>query len=251
MKERETYFIKGASDLLGIPQSTLRYWEGEGLIWIKRDEQNDYRQFSVQSVIDISDVAFFRNLDVPVRELKNLFTMSLEELDATLKGVEQKVEQQYLELEQKKERIERQRYFIKLVEQLQKKQMCYGEPDLNYMIPFQLDCRQHWEETIKNPYYYGIVMEKENNWEVMTGIVEAETSEKKQKLLWKKENGKNKKYIETILMIQSDKIGNNNIEQIIKEANKMGIKPRRLIGRFLVSGFDRIRWDYYRVWLEE
>lgn len=85
----------------------------------------------------------------------------------------------------------------------------------------------------------------------MTGVVEAETSEKKQKLLWKKENGKNKKYIETILMIQSDKIGNNNIEQIIKEANKMGIKPRRLIGRFLVSGFDRIRWDYYRVWLEE
>jgi predicted transcriptional regulator len=46
---RNSFCIGEISDLLGIPKSTLRYWESEGLIDRQRDD-NNYRKYYPSSM---------------------------------------------------------------------------------------------------------------------------------------------------------------------------------------------------------
>ena len=63
------YDIKDAARYLGVAPSTLRYWEREGLVRAGRNRGNDYRQYALHDLIDASEIAFYRRLGVPVREL--------------------------------------------------------------------------------------------------------------------------------------------------------------------------------------
>ncbi|WP_138269529.1 MerR family transcriptional regulator, partial [Anaerofustis stercorihominis] len=62
------YNIGLISKILNIPRSTLRYWESEGLINLKRNKENDYREFDVSSIFEILDIALYRKLNISIKE---------------------------------------------------------------------------------------------------------------------------------------------------------------------------------------
>ena len=64
------YDIKEAARYLGVASSTLRDWESEGLVQAGRGEANGYRQYSLHDLIEASEIAFYRKLGVPVKELR-------------------------------------------------------------------------------------------------------------------------------------------------------------------------------------
>ena len=78
------YDIKDAARYLGVAPSTLRYWEREGLVRAGRNRGNDYRQYALHDLIDASEIAFYRRLGVPVRELAGYRTLSARDLDDAL-----------------------------------------------------------------------------------------------------------------------------------------------------------------------
>ena len=56
----KTYDIAQAARFLGVPASTLRYWEDERLIRSQRDERNGYRRYALHDLMEAGEVAFYR-----------------------------------------------------------------------------------------------------------------------------------------------------------------------------------------------
>jgi len=77
----KTVNISTISETLGIPASTLRYWESMGLISLSRCD-NNYREYSYSSLLNLSDICYLRNLGIPVKAIKEYQTLSLADSNA-------------------------------------------------------------------------------------------------------------------------------------------------------------------------
>ena len=65
----EKYLSIGeVSRLLDIPESTLRFWQDKGIFSVEKGE-NNYRQYTVYDLTNIAEIAFYRNLGMPVRQM--------------------------------------------------------------------------------------------------------------------------------------------------------------------------------------
>ena len=113
------YDIKEAARYLGVASSTLRYWESEGLVQAGRGEANG-RQYSLHDLIEASEIAFYRKLGVPVKELRGYRALSARSLDEALARTEDGVEQRIAELEATKARLARQRALNAKAEELRR-----------------------------------------------------------------------------------------------------------------------------------
>ena len=81
---KETNYIADVAEIFHIPASTLRYWDEEGLIRFERSPDNNYRKTSIQTLADISEVILFRSLSIPLKEIRRIPTMGLEDLNHML-----------------------------------------------------------------------------------------------------------------------------------------------------------------------
>ena len=70
--------ISDVSKALGVPASTLRYWDKKELLRFDRNDDNNYRQFSFETMIDICGIILFRELKIPLNILKQRENMSME-----------------------------------------------------------------------------------------------------------------------------------------------------------------------------
>ena len=90
------YKIGEIAKLFGITADTLRYYEKEGLIEPDVNEENGYRMYSLDHVFNMLDITFYRQIGMPVAEIRDLMTSSTREttidvLDAGKKIVEEKI----------------------------------------------------------------------------------------------------------------------------------------------------------------
>lgn len=71
MKQTVGRFISRAAEVLGVPASTLRYYEKEGLIEFNRNSENNYREPSMQDLLQLLDIIMYRSLNIPIAEIKS------------------------------------------------------------------------------------------------------------------------------------------------------------------------------------
>lgn len=65
-------FIKEVEYVVGLSSKNIRYYEDVGLITPTRNSQNDYRVYSDDDVKRLKLIKFLRELNVPIREIKDL-----------------------------------------------------------------------------------------------------------------------------------------------------------------------------------
>ncbi|MHB9944069.1 MerR family transcriptional regulator [Clostridium botulinum] len=96
--------IKDAERLTGLSQKTIRYYESEGLISVKRNS-NSYREYDENNINKLRRIKVLRKLDVPISTIKklNLKEASLPEI---LEGKIKELDGNELNLERKKGIIE-------------------------------------------------------------------------------------------------------------------------------------------------
>ena len=99
------YTIGEVSKLLNVPKSTIRYWDEQGLIHSSRHEENDYRLFDIDAIFQIYDIDFYRKLDVPIKQMQNLYGKTLEEHYETIAQTEQRIYLEKVELQKKHEEM--------------------------------------------------------------------------------------------------------------------------------------------------
>lgn len=119
-------FIHEVEHLVGLSKKTIRYYEELGLIYPKRNIENDYRIYSEEEIGKLKILKFLRELGVPIRDLKLLKEqrLSLKEcLEDRIYKIEvqeknyEKVKNMCLEIIDKEEKFETfdiSKYFMEM-----------------------------------------------------------------------------------------------------------------------------------------
>ena len=69
---RKTYKIGEVANILGVSADTIRYYEKAGIVYSKKDSSNGYRYFTPADIYALLDVLFYRSMDIPVEEVRNI-----------------------------------------------------------------------------------------------------------------------------------------------------------------------------------
>ena len=248
MKNRN--YIGEISDLFQIPSSTLRYWENQSLIEFSRGEENNYRFPSFQTILDIWDIMLYRDLSIPLKEIKLIPSMNIDELESTLTDNKKKLIDELYKLEKtikkidaKERNIEKIKYFKSNPYYLEHRTFLsiklfnYFDNYLNKeMTPLYL----------AYPNECAIVINPEKSI-IDYGIFVSET----EKNIFREKDHCEKLYLRCLLKLETDNIYINNSSELILNAENLGYKTGVIIGQFLISACeDDTRYDYYEAWIE-
>lgn len=247
MKAHRLYDIKEAAHHLGVAPSTLRYWEQEGLIRGARNPTNDYRRYALHDLIDIGEIAFYRRLGVPVKELRNYRTISLDQLNATLDRTQQEVEQRSAELKDTQAFLERQRALNAQAVELQRAGMKPGTPVPQRLTAIDYDNPELWLLLINQPWRYSVVIEADAPDTVLESLTDLPASETTR---WEHKPG-DKPGLECLLCVDPDTDASNAAE-LFTQAAQHGMQGQRIVASYLLTAAESEggpRWDYYRAWV--
>ena len=64
--------INEVEHIVGLSKKSIRYYEENGLLTPKRNQENDYRIYDEKDIQKLKIIKFLKKLNVPIRELKQL-----------------------------------------------------------------------------------------------------------------------------------------------------------------------------------
>ncbi|PTO36456.1 MerR family transcriptional regulator [Enterococcus mundtii] len=248
---KRLYSIGEVSELLDIPRSTIRYWDAEGLIHAAREEENGYRLFDIDAIFQVYDINFYRKLDIPMKQMKNLYSKSLNEMYDILAETEQRLDHEKKILEQKHKEV--------LSRKKQLKEMIDSEPDKfpEEEIPFQKivvaasDDLLYSKEYLKNYSSFVIYFPKNNQNSIYGFCTDEHTKELPgSQTIW--QNDPAKKYVRFLLKVEVNNTKNNNLSEVKDRLQKQGYRLGQTIGQYLLTHTtkEKISFEYYRAWIE-
>ncbi len=243
---RNSFSIGEISELLGIPKSTLRYWESEGLIEKQRDDVNNYRQYYPSSFFTISDLAHFRCLRMSLQDMKKLPHLSPEALEDSLASLDLDLDKKLMELKTAKDYINKKMDHIKEYHKLRDNQYQEEEPDYHQIYLFSMDDTQAWSMYIKDQYQ-SILLYNPELGSVETGLV-VPTHENHAKL-WEKD--KLKQYQSFVLKVAYSNPSIEDFRPHLDYFRSQGYQISNILARYLFSACDEGRYyDFYKAFVE-
>lgn len=69
------YTVKEIANLAGVTTRTIRYYDEIGLLSPTAIGENGYRYYDRMSLLMLQQILFFRELDVPLKEIENIMTL--------------------------------------------------------------------------------------------------------------------------------------------------------------------------------
>lgn len=240
---KEKYNIREVSDIFKVPKSTLRYWDAENLIRIERNQINEYREYTLQQLIEISDIAFYRSINVPIAKLRKRHEMNINDFEDILNETQKDIDVQIRQLKEKKKRIIARKDMIRELEMLHTEPYTNSNPNMNRIINFDIS---HFCE--QNPNNFAILISPDDNYSLQYGTVISGTSQSNN-LIWESSKDKNK-FIQCLLKVSVDHEEQNNLKEHFSYIEKSGYKVGKIVGRYLITATEDIRYDYYKVWIE-
>ena len=233
-----------------IPASTLRYWEDKGVLHPEKKYENQYREYSIGDLMTISDVIFYKNLGL---QLKEICGMEI----STPKQHQELFAEKIVELEQQQEmltrRMEKLRYHMQAVEMLETlKAQPYQKTDIDTecVVSFDLIERDKLRQYVENPYLYTRVQHSQSLPQEQRGITipaDMSSSFPKSSILWQKQSTR---YV-TFLMKEevTTDFPNDLPEHLahIQETYRTGA----IISRFLLCAQENGKtYDFYKTFVE-
>lgn len=65
--------IGKVAKLFGISAETLRYYEQAGFLSPRKNEDNGYREYSFEDLFLLTDLLFYRDIGIPIRDIQRIF----------------------------------------------------------------------------------------------------------------------------------------------------------------------------------
>ncbi|MGX8834136.1 MerR family transcriptional regulator [Amedibacillus sp. YH-ame6] len=240
----KTYSLKEVSKMLDIPKSTLRYWEKEGLIRSKRNEQNEYREYTTEELVVIGDIAFYRSLQLPIKALKNLYLQSVPEKHQLLTQSYDAIEAQIQALYSIQEKISRRIESIKLYDSLTTESM------IDAPIPFSQIQHLHMEKHdtvqayLNDQNLLAIVFDEQHLHLNHYGLTQQQVCEDSN-ILWTK--NKNATYIPCLIRVKDRMVMKEDIQPILDDLHTQQKCIGSIIGRYLITDTEI---DFFQSWIE-
>ncbi len=242
---RNDFSIGEISDLLGIPKSTLRYWESEGLIEKQRDDSNNYRKYSSSSLFTISDLAHFRCLRMSLQDMKKLPHLSPEALESSLDSLNEDLDKKLLELKMAKDYIIKKKEHIKEYQKLIINQYQPEYPDYHQIYHFSIDDTGAWATYIRDQCQCILIYDPEEG-NVETGLV-IPTHDNHPKL-WEKDNSR--QYLSFVLKVAYSNPTIEDFKPHLNHLKEQGYQITKILARYLFSACDERYYDYYKAFAE-
>lgn len=82
------YSIKEVSDLLGLPASTIRYYDKQGLLPFVERSNSGYRRFSENDIALLKLIECLKKTNMPIKDIRQ-FTAWLQQGDASIEQRQQ------------------------------------------------------------------------------------------------------------------------------------------------------------------
>lgn len=242
---RNDFSIGEISELLGIPKSTLRYWESEGLIEKQRDDSNNYRKYSSSSLFTISDLAHFRCLRMSLQDMKKLPHLSPEDLESSLDSLNQDLDKKLLELKMAKDYIIKKKEHIIEYQKLIINQYQPEFPDYHQIYHFSIDDTGAWATYIRDQCQCILIYDPEEG-NVETGLV-IPTHDNHPKL-WEKDNSR--QYLSFVLKVAYSNPTVEDFKPHLNHLKEQGYQITKILARYLFSACDERYYDYYKAFAE-
>lgn len=245
MKKRN--YIGKISEVFKIPTSTLRYWEEQSLLEFPRDKDNNYRFISLKTILKIWDIILYKNLSIPLKEIKIIPHMNIDELECILVQNRKKLIEELADLEKTVKKIESKEKKIEKVKYL-KSNPCYIE---KYIFPpiKLFNYSENYLSKEMTQFYvsdvdeFVIVIDSEKSI-IDYGMFISEDEDN----IFREKDSYEKLYLKGLLKVEGDDI--NNCSELILNAEKLGYKTGTIIGKYLISACENKRYDYYEAWVE-
>lgn len=100
----ETFTRNEAAALTNVTISRLLFWEKKGLLKIWKDKENNYRYYINQDLQDVIRLNFYRNVGIPIHQLKN-FPTNVDKIKFVLSNRISELEDQIRQIRKKQEEI--------------------------------------------------------------------------------------------------------------------------------------------------
>ncbi len=242
---KSTFTIGEISKLLGIPKSTLRYWESQGLLRMPRGMENNYREYNHGSIYTISDLAHFRCLGMSLQDMKRLPKQSPGDLSSSLIALEQDLDERLQELYTSKEYINKKLSCIEEYNRLSEHQYQEEIPDYDSIFRFSIDDSNAWSIYIKDQYQ-SILLYDPGKDEIETGLLVA-TSDNHTRI-WSKNN--QSEYLSFILKVDYSAPSVEAFRPFTEHIASRGYEVTNILARYLFSAWDEKYLDYYKAFAE-
>lgn len=222
--------IGEVSKLLDIPEPTLRYWQEKGIFSVTTDK-NNYRRYTVADLINIAEIAFYRNIGMPVKQMEHFNQFNLADYDKTLEAVKDALEEKLRLYTSMYESAQLKQKHIKNIEYLKTVSYIYDQVPFERIVRFSYHDREKLIRYTKNPSLYVRYMDTHNLDNDIRGMISDEMSDDCG-VLWKKHT--HKQYAAFLIEeIPSEHYKNNIPEKLalIHESHQTGI----LLANYLLS----------------
>ncbi|MBO0436302.1 MerR family transcriptional regulator [Vagococcus fluvialis] len=250
--EDSSYSIGEISKLFNIPTSTIRYWEEKEVFLPRRNEENDYRLFNLQSTIELLDIVFYRNLNVPLKKMKHFNRLNPEAIYSILEDTEEDVLKELVILEKKLKGIAERKEQLESLFTL--KERGYKEEATHVEKIVTVDMNDEEDIKIQLEYLSNFTLYQDNQESdsYQIGISVPKNYQNHKEILWLKDPEKQPIYMTCLLESASENLNDSNIDEHKKELAKKGYQVVRVIATYLATASedDTNSVDYYKAWLE-
>lgn len=239
------------SHFFDIPASTFRYWEDMGVLTPAKDQSNNYREYTIEDLMSISDVVFYKNLGLPLKNIRQMKSMTLEQHDHLFGEKLSQLQQQQIALQQRMEKLRCHIEAIQTLKELRENPYQETDIDTDCIVSFELIEQEKLRRYIENPYLYSRVQHSENMKAEQRGITivksELLAEQQRSQIIWEKNSDR---YI-TFLM--KEEIADGYTNDLPKHLQLIGQKHRTgaVISRFLVCAQEEGKiFDFYKTFVE-
>lgn len=82
---KKQFHIGEISEFFNLPASTLRHWESTGILTPKKNHENNYREYTIEDFMNLSDIIFYKSLGLPLKQIQTMEQSTPEEHSFLLK----------------------------------------------------------------------------------------------------------------------------------------------------------------------
>lgn len=221
-----------------------------GVLKLFKDSRNHYREYTIEDLMTISDVIFYKNLGLQLKQIRGMESATPRQHNQLFMEKLSELEHQQRLLE---ERIEKLRHHMKAIQMMEELiQNPYQETDIDTdcIVSFDLIERDKLRQYIDNPYLYSRVQHSDHPEQEHRGLMipsDLKGQFPDSQVLWKKQSSR---YI-TFLMREeiADGFPNDLQKHLLHIQNSH--KTGAIISRFLLCAQEDGKvYDFYKTFLE-
>lgn len=244
----QTAYRRDLKDLSRTRDDAALLGAGRALSDRKKRRQRISGIFPSHTLVELGDVVFYRNIDVPLKELKTIGNQNAEQLKALIEQSRNRIVSEMESLRKKTEVIDRRLAIIDEIIRSQREiTFAEGAPPFQKAVLFQYDNAEFIARYLQNPNDFVIVGKPEDGLKVLN-CLSVPADDCSGSPVWQADG---KRYIMSHFKVKLYDVNTTDFFRVTDALKERGYCPKSYIAQFLINMSDgSARYDYYRIWYE-